>query len=261
MEKIISKNNERIKAAAKLVSSSANRRERGLFIIEGVRLCRDAFLSGAVFEEIFVTEAALKKYSEELTFLYEKEAKCFEVSEDAAAKLSGTVSPQGIFCVCKTLDKKYNIDKIGQGGRYIAFDNLQNPDNLGACLRTAEALGINGVIVGGGCDIYNPKVQRAAMGAALRLPVFETDDLPGFLRGCALRGLKAYSCTPNENAVSVTEADFSGGAVCVIGNEGAGISGEVMDACGGRVTIPMKGRAESLNAASAAAIVMWEMVR
>lgn len=259
MERISSKNNGRIKMAAKLLSSSGERRERGLFVIEGARLCRDAYLSSVAIEEIFVTADALRKYFRELDFIYDCKAACFEISGDAALKLSDTKNPQGIFCVAKTLDKKVDIDKIKHNGFYAALENIQTPANFGAVCRTAEALGIDGVIAGGGCDIYNPKALRSAMGATFRLPIIETGDLPGLLRSCAQNGMNCYACVPDSDAIPLTEADFSRGGICVIGNEGAGISRELTHECTGRLTIPMRGRAESLNAAGAAAIVIWEM--
>jgi len=259
MEKIASRNNERIKAAAGLIRSASERAEKGLFVIEGARLCRDAYLSGIEPAEIYVTAAALKKYSKDLPFIEAHEAHVFEISEEVSEKLSDTKNPQGIFCICKTLDKKYNIDKMKYGGFYAALDNIQTPDNLGAVLRTAEAMGLDGAVISGGCDIYNPKALRASMGAAFRLPLIRAEYLPLFLERLSLKGMKIFACVPDEKALTVSEADFSGGAAAVIGNEGAGISEEVLAACGERITIPMRGKAESLNAAAAAAIVFWEI--
>ena len=144
---------------------------------------------------------------------------------------------------------------------YIAVENIQTPLNLGAVARTAEALGREGLIVSGGCDIYNPQAQRAAMGSLLRLPVIEAEDLPAFLKDCAAKGMKTYAAVPDRGALSVTEMDRSKGVVCVVGNEGSGLSEDVIKSCVSPVTITMRGRAESLNAAAAAAVIMWEMVR
>lgn len=266
MEKIASRNNEKIKFAAKLVASADERHAQGLFVIEGARLCRDAFLSGVAIKTFFVTAEALKKYDAELDFLTGLNAECFEITREIANKISDASSPQGIFCICKTLDKKSNIDKIKQNGcagqkKYVALDRMQTPGNLGTISRTAEALGLDGVIVGGGCDIYNPKALRASMGALFRIPVFETDNLSAFIKDCTAAGIRAYAAMPGAGALPVTEVDFSGSCLCVIGNEGAGVSEEVAAACTQAITIPMAGRAESLNAAGAASILIWEMVR
>lgn len=266
MEKITSKNNEKIKAAAKLASSPDERRRQGLFIIEGARLCEDAFLSGLSIERVFVTSKALEKYADELSFLEGLDAEIFEISQELASKISDAATAQGVFCVLKTLDKNTNIDRMKHSEcagevKYIALDNIQDPSNLGAICRTAEALGIDGVIVCGGCDIYNPKALRASMGAFFRLSLFVVDNLMDFLGLCKERGIASYATLPHAEAALLSQVDFSKSSVCVIGNEAVGISPEVIAACSNKVTIPMAGGAESLNAAAAAAIIIWEMVR
>jgi TrmH family RNA methyltransferase len=159
------------------------------------------------------------------------------------------------------LDKKTNIGKIKYNGKYIALENVSNPSNFGAVVRTAEAVGLDGVIVSGGCDIYNPKSQRSAMGALFRLNIVVTDNLPECLSELKNNGMKVYAGVPDSNAVKITQADMSGGVICIIGNEGNGITEETCSAATATVTIPMKGRAESLNAAAAASILIWEMMR
>lgn len=138
---------------------------------------------------------------------------------------------------------------------------MQDPSNLGAVLRTAEAFGMSGVIVGGGCDIYNPKALRAAMGSSMRISVLTTVNLPFLLIFAAKKGMLTLASTPSDGAKKITDMSFSGSVICVVGNEGSGISPEVMSACTLPVTIPMRGRAESLNAAAAAAVLMWELTK
>ena len=259
-EKITSKNNDRVKFAVKLRDKDNFRKSQGLFFIEGARLCADAALSGVQIYELYVTEKAMTKYSEYISCVEKVSARCFCVSEEVAEKLGDTKNPQGVFCICKMLDKKTNIGKIKYNGKYIALDNVSNPSNFGAVVRTAEAVGLNGVIVSGGCDIYNPQSQRAAMGSLFRLDVVQTDDLPLLLSSLSENGMKIYAGVPDSGATKITDADMSGGVVTVIGNEGDGISAETC-AVSEPVTIPMKGRAESLNAAAAASIMIWEMMR
>lgn len=261
MDTITSRNNPKIKYYSKLTADSSFRKSEGLFTLEGQRLCCDASQSGICVTDAFVTENAMKKYASSLDLLIEKSDRFFIINDEVSARISDTKNSQGVFCICKTLDKQHNIDKINYNGIYIALENLQTPSNLGAAARTAEALGLDGMIVSGGCDIYNPKAQRAAMGSLLRLDVIETDSLPEFLSQCSAHSMKTYAAVPDSSAPSVTEIDVSSGAVCVVGNEGNGLSDEVINACSHRITIPMRGRAESLNAASAAAVIMWEMVR
>jgi TrmH family RNA methyltransferase len=140
------------------------------------------------------------------------------------------------------------------------LEEISNPSNFGAICRTAEAVGLDGIIIKGGCDIYNPKVLRAAMGALFRLDVVVTDDLISLLNTLKTNSMKIYGSVPDANAEKITNIDKSQGMVCVIGNEGNGISDEVKG-FSELVTIPMNGYAESLNAAAAATIIMWEMMR
>ncbi len=261
MEAILSRQNDRIKYAVKLRDSASFRFRERAFIIEGARLCFDAFKSGVEVSAVYITDEAASKYSEYVKALLNSQAEAFNVSKEVSEKLSDTKNPQGVFCVCKMLDKNTFIGKIKYIGKYAALENISNPANFGAICRTAEAVGLDGIIVGGGCDIYNPKAMRSSMGALFRLDVFETDNLPDFLSGLKAEGMKIYSSVPDENAVKITEADMENGVVSVIGNEGDGITAETKNASTALITIPMKGRAESLNAAEAASIIMWEMMR
>ena len=117
------------------------------------------------------------------------------------------------------------------------------------------------MVVFGGCDIYNPKALRASMGALFRLPVRVCQGLEKEIEKCKKVGINSFATVPDRDAKSVTTVDFSVGGMCVIGNEGNGVSKEIIEKCSDRITIKMDGRAESLNAAAAASIIMWEMAR
>ena len=259
-ELITSKTNEKIKLAARVRDSAKARREEGLFFAEGARLCADAAGSTPV-KTLFYTEKAAEKYGETLAFLFEKSDEIYRVSGAAAERLSDTFSPQGIFCLCKTLDKFDNIDIIYNTSRLIALENIQDPANLGAVIRTAEALGIGGAVLCGCCDIYNPKAQRAAMGSLLRLPLVTVDDLPQTVSALAAKGFLTLSSTPDAAAEDITKPELGDKTLCVIGNEGSGVTEATAKCCARRVRVPMGGRAESLNASMAAAILMWELMR
>ena len=257
MDRIDSVSNDKIKLAVKVATSSKHRRQTGLFFLEGLRLCRDAALTGYEIECTFVTENALEKSFEDVEKITSASARSYIISSSVEQKITQAQTPQGIFCLCKKREIEHEFD---YSGKYIALENIQDPSNFGAICRTAEALGIKGAIISGCCDIYNPKTQRAAMGSALRLPVVETEDLKATLAELEERGMKLYATTPRSDVLKVTEISFEGGAVAVIGNEGNGVSDEIFDVCR-KITIPMGGRAESLNASMAAAITMWEMMR
>lgn len=254
---LTSRANALIKQAAAVRKSARERRESGLFFLEGARLCADAVSSGTVVSVCLYTDDAVRKYADRLHGVLCAAEKSARITPELAAYLSETQSPQGIFCLCRMCERDLQIDPAG---KYLALSDLQNPDNLGAISRTAEALGLSGLIVEGGCDVYNPKAQRASMGSLLRLPVLETTDLCALLADCRRAGMQVYASTPDADAQSVTRVSFSAGAVCVVGNEGAGLRDEILQSCD-RVTIPMRGRAESFNAAAAATILLWEMTR
>ncbi len=257
MDRIDSVSNDKIKLAVKVATSSKHRRQTGLFFLEGLRLCRDAALTGYEIECTFVTENAIEKSSQDVEKITSVSARSYIISSSVEQKITQAQTPQGIFCLCKKREIEHEFD---YSGKYIALENIQDPSNFGAICRTAEALGIKGAIISGCCDIYNPKTQRAAMGSALRLPVIETDDLEATLTELESKGMKLYATTPRSDVDKVTEISFDGGAVAVIGNEGNGVSDRIFAVCR-KITIPMGGRAESLNASMAAAITMWEMMR
>ncbi len=257
MDRIESTSNEKIKLAVKVASSSRYRKETSLFFLEGLRLCRDAAVTGYEIECAFVTEAALQKLGDESDVILSSAKHSYVISRSVEQKITQAQTPQGIFCLCKKRETEHEIDF---SGKYIALENVQDPANFGAICRTAEALGINGAITFGCCDLYNPKTQRAAMGSALRLPIIETDNLKNTLLELSEKGMKLYATTPRNDVDKITDTDFSGGSVAVIGNEGNGVSDGIFSVCR-KITIPMGGRAESLNASVAAAITMWEMMR
>lgn len=261
MLRLTSRNNDKVKDAVKLRNDASERRKSRRFFLEGLRLCCDAAKSGVTAQTVFVTDNALSNHGDELAVLLSSCKEAFVITEEISLKLSDTKNPQGVFCICKTIDKCCDINKINDNGMYIAMENIQTPANLGSVARTAEALGLDGVIISGGCDIYNPKTLRAAMGSLLRLHVIETDDMPQLLKACECGGMKTYAAVPDSSALPVTKMDKSAGVICVVGNEGNGLTDELIAACSDRITIPMKGKAESLNAAAAACIIMWEMMR
>ena len=175
--------------------------------------------------------------------------------------MSDVKSSQGIFCVCK-MKKAFTADLLDRNKKYIAGETIQDPSNLGAFFRTSEALGIDAIILSDDCcDVYSPKVLRGSMGAVFRMPVFVLSDFADELKKLTDAGFETFAAVVDKNAKSITSCDFTNGGIAVIGNEGNGLTKEAVEACRYAVTIPMKGRAESLNASAAAMIIMWEMSR
>ncbi|MCM1284639.1 MAG: RNA methyltransferase [Acetobacter sp.] len=259
MEKITGKNNDLIKGVKKLLSSSKERKSQALFVLEGARLVFDVLNSFCEVKAFLVTSQAYEKYKNNSDSLIERSEKSYIITDEISVKLSDTQNSQGIFAVCKMPDIDENL--LRADGKYIALDNVQDPGNLGTIVRTAEALGLDGIIVGGGCDIYNPKALRASMGSMLRMNIYNTGNLSAYLENIKKLGLQIYGTVPDSSADKITEIDFSKGSVCVIGNEANGISDDVRNICTNLITIQMRGRAESLNASVAASITIWEMLR
>ena len=260
MLNLSSKDNAQIKNAVKLKKSAKYRRQTGLFIAEGLRVCTDALRSGAEVETLFVTAQAAQKNTDEIAALVNAAQKSYEVTPEIFSLLSDTQTPQGVLCVIKALDKSADFDTIKNGGKFLALDNVQDPNNLGTILRSAEAFGVDGVIMSADCcDIFNPKVVRGSMGAVFRLAVLITDSLSAWF-SCHPQ-LHTYAAVVQSSAAKVTETVFKTPCAVVVGNEGNGIKPETLRACEHLITIPMNGKAESLNASVAAAILIWEMVK
>lgn len=261
-EQITSRKNEWVRYAVGVASSAQTRRREGRFFVEGARLCMDAAASGASVYLLFYTEQARRKYAQYLGPIMETAEHCYEVEPHVAELLAETKSTQGIFCVCSMPEVQDTLDTISAQKPYVALETIQDPGNLGAVLRTAEALGTAGVLLAGNCcDVFSPKVLRASMGAVFRLPLWYVENMAqaaDYLRG---ESIKTYAAVPDADAMKITECRLGGKGVLVIGNEGNGLTQDTIKACSMRVTIPMLGRAESLNAASSAAILMWEQVR
>lgn len=257
MEEITSRSNNLIKLTKKLFTSHKYRDEYSQFALEGARLCFDALNSECGNDILLVTRDAAQKYSEKCSQLINGFNRAYYISNELAEYLSETKNPQGVFAVCS---KKVSSFYPKKGKKYIALDKIQDPANLGAIIRTAEALGIDGAVFSGCCDMYNPKVLRSSMGGALRLPIMLCDDLESEILKLNSIGFNSYAAVPDASAEDIKNISFNGSDICVIGNEGNGVSQEVKKACSGLVTINMLGRAESLNASVAAAIVMWEML-
>ncbi len=260
-EIITSRNNPKIKFAAAL-SDKKFRTENGVFAFEGFKLL-DEFLScGLRPEFLFVTKSAAD-------YIGKRHPGCpfTVVSEDVYNKISFEKSPEGIFCVSKTLDKIHNIIIIYrrdyfQTSSCLLLDGISDPGNLGTILRSAGAFGIDTVILSKNCaDVYNNKTVRASMGAVFRQKTLRLDSLPAAVKALQENEVKVYAAALSKTAVPLETVDFSQKLCFVVGSEANGISKEVLDACQRQVIIGMEKSTESLNAATAASILMYEQYR
>lgn len=250
---ITSRENPLVKRCRRLQASAKARREEGLFLAEGTRLCREALDSGLRTEIILATPEALAREP----WLGER-GEVLEITPEVAAAIADTKSPQGVFCLCAIPEEP--LFAIRPEGRYLLLDGLQDPGNLGTIIRGAEAFGVTALVLGQGCpDRFSPKVLRSTMGGVFRLPVFRSGDLPGTIRQMREAGLTVWAAMLDPGARPIRQLPEEGGLGVVIGNEGSGVSRAVAGACDGAVYIPIAPRTESLNAAVAATVIMWEM--
>lgn len=255
---ITSKDNPRVKRVAQLSKSAKKRREEGCFLLEGTRLCEEALREEILVLEMYYTASVVASHDELVSKLCERAKQSDEVSELVFSKMSDTCSPQGVLLVV-TFKKALTVPS---SGRFLAFERVSDPANLGAVARTAEALGFSGLILAKqGVDPYSPKSLRASMGALLRLPLLVTGDFLGTLSEYRLSGFTVNGTVVDCDAKHINSIKFGENEIAVIGNEANGLTDAAKEICDRLVTIPMAGRAESLNAGAAAAIVMWEMCR
>ncbi|MDR0986933.1 MAG: RNA methyltransferase [Ruminococcus sp.] len=236
---ILSADNLKIKEYIKLAKHKKYRDELGKFVLEGERLVLDAVKSGIAPEMVFCTD----KFAERFDSPY-------IITEAIAERISETKSTQGIFAICnKPPPKPPSSDKI------IVLAGLQDPGNIGTIIRTADAMGIVDIIAVNTADIFSPKCTRAAMGSLFHVNVVNVKSPQEVLEGYTL-----YAAVTT-NAADVRSVDFDKKSAIIIGNEANGIPEEILEISDMRITINMPGNAESLNAAAAAAILIWELRR
>jgi len=255
MEIITSKNNPAIVAAAKL-SDKKYREKTRTFAFEGIKLFSEALSAGVRFSRVFVTEEAYGKYGEVLSSLPEE--KLSMVSTAVYEKLSFENAPQGVFSVAEY----FSVEMKSDSSFVILLDGVADPGNFGAVLRSAEAFGVDTVYTGAnGADLYNPKTVRACMGSLFRTDVRRTDDIAGEIARLQKEGFRIFATALDKHSLDIRNVNFSGKIGFVIGNEGHGVSERALKSCDGTVIIPMRDGPESLNAAVASGVVMWEAAR
>lgn len=249
MERITSRQNPLVARLRKLGNDKKTRRQEGAFLCEGHKLVEEAIRWNAGVETLVVAEGV-----EPPTGLPET-VRLVEVPADVLKSMSTVDTPQGMLAVCRTPD--LTPPEGLTPSRYLVLDGVQDPGNVGTVWRTADAFGADGLILLPGCaEPFSPKTVRSTMGACFRLPVWEMglEELTALLAGA---DLPLYATALREDTADLRSADLSRAAVA-IGSEGRGVSQAVLDACALTLKIPMRDRCESLNAAVAASVVLWE---
>ena len=250
--------NKQVKELVTWNRKSKARKEDGVFIVEGSKMFleapRDRIRNIYVSESFFAGEECQQKMNE---IGYEV------VPEDTFKKISDTMTPQGILCVMERME--YSLEELlkKENPTLMVLEDLQDPGNLGTIMRTGEGAGIDGVILSKGCvDIYNPKTIRSTMGSLYRVPFIYVEELSDVILRLKDRGVHFYAAHLKGQKF-YDELDFSkeGGTAFLIGNEGNGLKTETADLADSYLKIPMEGQVESLNAAIASSILMYEAYR
>lgn len=251
MEHISSRNNQKIVDTLKL-QNKKYRDRTSLFVFEGYKVFCEALAAGIEFTDVFVREDVVDKYPE-----LDGIGCITTVSESVYDKLTCDSSPDGIFCVAK----KPRTPTVSGGSKLMAI-SVRDPGNIGTMIRTALAFGIDELILSEGCaDIYSPKVVRAAMGALFRQKIVIASDIKTKIEEIKNNGYTVCATALSESSIPLSDIDITSKTCFVVGNEGHGLDADIIALCDKQVIIPIDPHSESLNAAVAAAILMWEVKR
>ena len=254
---ITSKDNPTVKLYQKLSSSKKERLQYGLFVLEGQRIVTDALREESGITQLILTQKAQERFGEELLQADLRNTRTIVISNELGNKIASTDTTQGVFAMCRIPLQRSVSSIMKSGGKYLVLFGLQDPGNVGMMIRTADALGISGVIMSGSCDLYSPKVIRSTMGSVFRMKIAVENDADKLFE--ELSGITTSAAVIDKDAVPVTECKFDGAQAVFIGNEGNGLPADIAQRCSRKVIIPMHGNINSLNAAMAAGILMWEL--
>lgn len=251
MEKITSRTNPLMTHVRKLASSASYRRKSGEFLCDGYKLLQEARLwNAAVTTIIFSDEVETPEA--------DAETRLVQVPADVMKSIAPSETPQGVLFLCKMAQTP--LPERLEGKHYVVLDGVQDPGNVGTILRTADAFDCDGMFLTEGCaDLYSTKTVRATMGAVFRRPVWRCTaaELKALLKASEI---PLYGAALRDDTVDARSVDYSRAAVA-IGSEGRGLSEEMLSLCDKTIRLPMSERCESLNAAVAASVLLWEMYR
>ena len=257
---ITSTANAKVKHLANLRKKRKLRDEEGVFLVEGIRMFRET--PKRLLKEVYASESFYKK-EKHMTdeALKGSGAHLLILSDTVFGYVSDTKTPQGILCVVRQLDHSLEEAAAGRAAHMIVLNRLQDPGNLGTILRTAEGAGVTGILLDQECvDIYNPKTIRSTMGSIYRMPFYYSQDLKKDIGCLKAKGICIYAAHLNGRQ-DYDEADYTKPCAFLIGNEGNGLDEEIAQQADTYIKIPMAGRVESLNAAIASSVLMFEAAR
>lgn len=257
---ITSCSNSKIKQIIQWQNKARERRAAGIFLTEGFKMFEEAPQES--IQQVYVSEAAMERIGRRPEIECKLNNVGYEtVTKEIFGRMSDTQTPQGILCVVKR--PLYTLEQLLQGEipLLMALEDLQDPGNLGTIIRTGEAAGITGVIMSAGTvDIFNPKTIRATMGSVFRVPFLYVESLPRTIEALRQRGIHTYAAHL-EGKTYYDDFSFREPTAFLVGNEGNGLTGETAAQAEQYLKIPMEGKIESLNAAIAASLLLYEAHR
>lgn len=253
---ITSTSNAQIKKIIQLNTRGKARRSSRAFVVEGIKMFEEA--PDDWIEAVYISESFLKNHGKLV-----KDRSYEVVSDNVFKHISDTMTPQGILCILKM--PEYGMeDLLGTGEKIpllLVTESIQDPGNLGTMFRTAEGAGATGIVMNKSTvDLFNPKTIRSTMGSIYRMPFLYAEDLGSVIGELQGQGIRFYAAHL-KGTVSYDEQDYTYPAGFLIGNEGNGLSEEIAELADDYIRIPMEGQLESLNAAMAAGILMYEANR
>lgn len=252
---ITSTSNPQVKHLLKLLKKAKTRNTEDVFVAEGMKMYLEA--PKERIRKIYLSESLYREQGEKFLSGPDTEV----LADPVFFQVSDTKTPQGILCILSQYH--YTLSDLLKAGapHLLLLENLQDPGNLGTIMRTAEGAGADGIILSRDCvDLYNPKTIRSTMGSVYRMPFLYVDSLPEILPLLKERGVTTYAAHLQGKRLYDQE-DYRGGCAFFIGNEGNGLSEELSRHADTWIRIPMGGKLESLNAAVAASILMYEVCR
>lgn len=251
MESIESTQNKHVKEWKKLLTRKG-RKKHDKYIIEGIHLVEEAKKANAPIDTLLIREDKWEDYkhlADDQTLL---------ISSEVAQTLSDAVTDQGILAIVKIEEK---ADTIKKGKPILLIDEVQDPGNIGTLIRSADAAGFSGVVIGkGSVDLYNPKTVRSTQGSHFHIPVIH-DDLANWIEPLMETGYTVYGTALDERAVTHHSVKPSETFALIVGNEGSGVNPDYLKHTSKNLYIPIKGQAESLNVAVAGSILMFALYR
>ena len=256
---ISSRQNPRVISVSKLADKKY-REQTGTFLCDGVKLTLEAARFGVV-REVYIRESSAENVLEAATAAKDSGGELFVLSDGAFDKITTERSPQGIVTVAECRSFSESPESFAKGKVILMLDSVRDPGNLGTILRSACALGGVGVALYSCADIYNPKTVRAAMGALFKADITVVCDGAEFVKALASSGRRVLAACPAGDSLILGRDEILPDDCVIIGNEGHGVSPEILDACTSSLLIPMEENTESLNASAAASVILWEYAR